>query len=545
MYFKTVESNGYKYLRLVEAYRNKNDKPDSKTIANLGRLDILLQTGQIEKLGKKLLTIAGVNSSDIKDAKEKNNFCYGDIIYRKIWNKYKLTDLLKKILNGKKIQYDFINILYLLVIDRLLSPKSKLSCYNNQDRYINIDSVELHHIYRSLDILSDSKDEIEQYIFEINRNLFNMKVDIIFYDVTTFHFESVTADTLKEFGFSKDGKFNEVQVVMGLIVDMEGRPIGFDLFPGNSAESKTFIETLNKLNKDFSIRKLVFVADKALNSKENLHYLKNAGYDYIVSSRLKNSTKKIQNEVFNTKNYKEQKNEEGQVSFKYKIIPDNKVHYRDKEGQWHSHKDNLIITWSLNRATRDKKLRERKVKKAENKIEKNQKPNNNKGYERYIALKGEQEIIGLDKEKIKKDSLWDGYYGIQTTEKKFDAQKVAEIYHHLWRIEETIKIIKSTIRSRPVFVWTPNRIKGHFVMCFIALVLERELEIRLRKNKIEYSPEKIKEALASMELREVDIKGEKYYFKSTHKPLASKLLKIFRIRHLKNVIPKEEFKMPI
>ena len=118
-------------------------------------------------------------------------------------------------------------------------------------------------------------------------------MDVVFYDITTFHFESNRADDLKEFCFSKAGKFNEVQVVMGLLIDMEGNPIGYDLFPGNTFDGNTLLEALAALKQRFSIRKIIFVADKAINSKKNLHLIMAAGYDYIVSARLKNSSKKV------------------------------------------------------------------------------------------------------------------------------------------------------------------------------------------------------------------------------------------------------------
>ncbi len=163
-----------------------------------------------------------------------------------------------------------------------------------------------------------------------------------------------------------------------------------------------------------------------------------------------------------------------------------------------------------------------------------------KGYHRYIATEGEHTVVGLDEERVAADALWDGYYGIQTSETNLDATAVIEAYHQLWKIEESFRVLKSTMQTRPIFHWTPKRIKGHFVVCFMAFVLERALESKLKANKIEASPETIKEAIQSMEVSEILFRGERYYLKSNHLPLASKILNVLRIKHLKNISSKDE-----
>ena len=202
--------------------------------------------------------------------------------------------------------------------------------------------------------------------------------------------------------------------------------------------------------------------------------------------------------------------------------------------------DNLIITWSAERAQRDHKERERQVDKAQKMIDKHNKLGTKKGYQRYIATEGENKVVGLDEDRITEDALWDGYYGIQTSETNLDATAVIEAYHQLWKIEESFRVLKSTMRTRPIFHWTPKRIKGHFVACFMAFVLERALENKLKANKIDASPETIKEAIQSMEVSEILLRGERYYLKAKHLPLASKILNVLRIKHLKNISSKED-----
>jgi transposase len=540
MFLKITKSNGYQYVRIVRSHW-KDGKSRQQVVVNLGRLDILKQQGQLKRLGKQLLALDGTDVPTLDELEELDRLCYGDIVYKKLWDRYQFTAILAGVIQDKKIQYDFLQTAYLLVIDRLLNPRSKLACFKRQGKYIHIDDVQLQHLYRSLDLLAEAKTALETTIFDRQKDLFHLSVDVVFYDVTTFHFESSRADDLKEFGFSKAGKFNEVQVVMGLLIDMEGNPIGYDLFPGNTFEGHTLLDALAALKQRFSIRKLIFVADKAINSSKNLHLIKAAGYDYIVSARLKNSSTKIKDAIFCSQDYHCLTTDQtGNTTFKYKVLTDHKVSYRDEQGSTHQLTDNLIITWSSERAQRDGQDRQRQIDKAQQMIDKHHKVGAKKGYQRYIATEGEHQVVGVDEARIAEDALWDGYYGIQASETNLDATVVIEAYHQLWKIEESFRVLKSTMRTRPIFHWTPKRIKGHFVVCFMAFVLERALENKLKANSIEASPETIKQAIQSLEVSEIQLRGERYYLKAKQLPLASKILNVLRIRHLRNISSKEE-----
>jgi len=541
MFLKIVTSKNIQYLKLVESFR-ENGKTQQRLIVNLGRLDALKTSGQLSRLGQRFLALDDRKVPLIDDLEEVDRFCYGDMVYKKLWDKYQFSQLLTELGEGRRIHYDIANTIYLMVIDRLLSPRSKLALFRQQGKYINIEDVALPQIYRCLDILADAKSRIETHIFQRQRNLFNLKVDVVFYDVTTYHFESVRADGFREFGFSKAGKFNEVQVVMGLLLDMEGHPIGFDLFPGNTPDGKTLLETLSTLKERFFIRRLIFVADQGLMSKENLHHIKSAGYEYIISARIKNFSKSLKQHIFSSEGYVVlHKDEEGRPTVRYKVIADHRFDYRAEQGPSHELTDNLVIYWSEERAQRDRQERERQMRKAIAMIDAKKGGSNKKGYRRYIATKGTQEVIGLDEDRLAADALWDGYAGIQTSETTMNATSVIEVYHQLWRIETAFRVIKSTLQARPIYHWTMKRITGHFVVCFIAFVLERALENKLKLNQEAASPERIREALNSLEVSEIKLGERRYYLKSKNHPLASKILNILRIKHLRNVTAKEKF----
>ena len=547
MFIKVNKSKNYFYLQLIKSVREgKNVKHE--VIGNLGRYDLLIGNKQIADLGKKLLSLSGQTVSSIFDMKENNRLCYGDVVYKKIWDKFKISEMFEEFLQKRRIKFNVVEVIYLMVIDRLLSPRSKLASYENQFKYINIEEVKLEDLYKGLDFLSSLKEKIEEKLFEQHKNLFNMKVDVVFYDVTTFHFESQNADSLREFGYSKDGKYNEVQVVLGLLIDTEGRPIGYDLFPGNTFDGKTLKKSLEKIKERFSIRRLILVADKGINSAENLHLIKESGYDYIVSSKIKNSSKEFKEKIFTKDGYNvillsddEDEKKEKKIKFKYKVIDNHKVTYRDSEGNQNELEDRLIITWTEKRAKRDRKNRERQIRKVEERIKKNKRPDNKKGANRYISTEGELQIKGINQKQIEMDSQWDGYYGIQTSENQLVPQSIVENYHGLWKIEESFRVMKSTMKTRPVFHWTERRIKGHFVMCFLSFLIERNLEYRLKINKIEASPERIKSALNSLELSEVEIKGTKYLLKGKAEALGSKILRLYKIKPHRNLILRDEY----
>jgi len=279
----------------------------------------------------------------------------GYIVYQKIWQEFGLDDLLFRLKDSGKTQFDLSKTCFLMTIQHLLDPKNKLKTYSNQHHYVRLPEVRLHQLYRSLDILCDHKEILEEEIFFKNRNLFNIQVDVVFYDVTNFSFESVKPDSLRDFGFSKDGKFQEVQVVMGLLIDREGRPIGYDLFPGNTFEGKTLEEVFSKLEKRFGIRKVIIVANRGVNGKINLKKITDRGYDYIFASRIKNLKKEVRPEIF-----KDDYHKMGEIS--YKVIS-----YTDKikeDHQIYELPEELIITYSPQRAQKDKADRERLIKKA-------------------------------------------------------------------------------------------------------------------------------------------------------------------------------------
>jgi transposase len=536
MFIKITKSGQHKYAQLVKSYR-ENRVVKHKVMLNFGRLDQIENNPSIQRLAVRLQELSKVkNRVDLDSFSEAQIVNWGYVVYKKIWNEFDLDSILTKLKESGKTQFDLNNACFLMTVQHLLEPRSKLGTYHHQDRYVQLPPVDLNHLYRSLDILWAHKETLEEYLFRKNRHLFNLQVDVVFYDVTTFHFESVKADTLKDFGYSKAGKFNEVQVVLGLLMDCEGRPIGYELFPGNTFEGKTLEASLEKLERRFGIRRVIIVADRGLNSKFNLKKIIDKGYGYIVASRIKNMPKRIQEEILNSDGYTELDPEE---NICYKVI--DYLNQAKDNGKISKLTEKIIVTYSPARAKKDRADRERLVEKAKLLLENKSriKASSKRGGKKYLKGRGELNWV-LDQEAIAKDERFDGYYGIQTSEKELKAQDVLDAYHTLWKIEESFRVMKSTLEVRPVFHWTELRIKGHFVVCFLAFLLERTLEFQLKKANISASPERIREALNAMNFVEMEIEQKKLCVKTKGTELGNQILRVLRIKSPKNVTPAEE-----
>lgn len=527
MFVKKTYSKNKVYLSIVEGYR-EDGKVKHQVIAKLGSINTPEERKKLEDIAIKLLKALAsekivVSTEDIQEITRQN---WGVVaVYQALWEKFALSDILLSAWVERSFEFDALQAVFLMLLDRVLIPSSKLRSFNTQDKYFGLPPVPLQHLYRSLDVLADSKDKIEAGIFQQNVSLFNMSLNVVFYDVTTFYFESQKADDLKTFGFSKDNKINDVQVVLGLLMDIEGRPVGFDLYQGNTFEGKTLGTALDKLKSRFKINKVILVADRGLGSADNQALLKAKGYDYIIGAKLKTMSKAFQQQVLNLSDYRPLEQAKGAPSILYKIL--------NKTGE--GPQDRIVCTWSEQRARKDKADRERLLEKAREMMETPSKITNKRGAKKY--LKTTTQSQGLDEEKIKADEAWDGIYGILTSTQDISPQEILDAYHQLWRIEECFRVLKTNLETRPVYHWTEKRIRGHFVLCFLAFVLERTLELLLKEEKIEYSVQQIRDSLNTLELSVVKMGEETYLLRASPDELAKNILKVLKIKQPKRFEP--------
>jgi hypothetical protein len=291
--------------------------------------------------------------------------------------------------------------------------------------------IPLHHMYRALDRLSKAKEEIEMGLFEYNYIRTNKAVEVVFYDLTTIHFESQLADEeLRDFGFSKAGKYNEVQVVLGMIIDANGMPVGYELHKGNTYEGHTIAETLEKIKKRFRIKRVIIVADRGLNNKDGLNKIKEAGCGYIMAAKIKGASAALQKKVFAEDGFIPIHDKNGNLELRYKVMEHENI-FKDENGMRHVLQENMVVTYSPKRAKKDKSDRERIIDKAKKLLET---PGlidstNKRGGRKYVDQTNkdrDKPTYTLAEGKIENDSKFDGYYAIQTSEKSMNAAEVMD-----------------------------------------------------------------------------------------------------------------------
>jgi len=542
MFIKYTKAGGHTYVQIAQSYRD-HGKVKHKTLANLGRLDKLLENESAQKV---FMELSQLFSKEVipelaqRDVAGQQVLNWGYCVYKRQWEKYGLHHILNDIGSLMGLTYSLNDVVFYEVLNHLLNPASKLSGFHKRQRvYANLKTHDdINAFYRCLDVLADHKDAIEQAVFEKNRSLFNMQVDVVFYDVTTFHFESVRADELRNFGFSKAGKFNEVQIVMGMLVDLEGRPIGYELFPGNTFDSKTLVSALDSLNQKFGVRRAVIVADRGINSKMNLKAITDSGYGYVVASKIKGMSKALQEKVKeDVWDYVNHTSEEEGI-FKYKVLDHTNKVYDAPNRCYHELDEHLIVTYSLKRAKKDEKDRNRQLEKAQKLLESTAKINasNRRGPKKYLKeTRPDKSDWSLDEKRIEEEAAFDGLYGIQTSEKLLSAMQIIEMKNTLWKIEESFRILKTTLETRPVFHWTPKRIRGHFVLCFLAFLLERSLEIKAKENGISASPQMLKDSLNALQVVGFSVHDKDYFLKTKGDSLGNKLVRLFRIKPPNNI----------
>ena len=427
-----------------------------------------------------------------------------------------------------------------MVLHHLLCPGSKLNAFEQQKRYVGLPEIELQHLYRALDVLCEHKETLEESLFYQNYNLLNSEIDVVFYDVTTFAFQSTNIDGLRNFGYSKDGKFNEVQVVLSMFIDKTGCPIGYELFSGNTFDSKTLTTALAALKQRFGIRRVIIVADRGINSKLNLKAIMDAGYGYIMASRLKSLPTAMKQEALALEEFQTLTwhTEDGEpVAVRYKTLPYANI-VRERRVEVARLEESLLVTHSQKRAQKDATDRQRLLLKAKRLLDIPAllQGNLKRGGRKYIkATRKAHTTYSLDQTAVERDMLWDGYYAIQTSEMDLTPEKVLEAYHTLWKIEESFRIMKSTLEVRPICHWTETRIKGHFVVCFLAFLLERKLEQRLRNNHLHISPFGICEALNQLTVTRSTLDGAPIYLKSKPSQSAAQILRAMKLPQPKTV----------
>ncbi len=507
MYLKksTNYKTGRTYLSAVYGYRDpQTKKVKSKTIKSFGYVDELIKIYD-DPIKHFSLVVEKMNQEE-KQSEKFDITCYskeklstdtndikniGFTVLSKIYHELGINKFLINRERTINYKYPINNIMKLLVYSRILNPSSKLSTYENRDMFAENFDFKLEEMYRSLKIFAKYKDNLILDIHENINMIYKRDTTNVFYDVTNYYFHTDKQGELIRDGYSKDRKGKPI-VQMGLLLDNKGIPMTYKLFKGNTTDFETLLPILSEVKKNFNLNKVIVVADKGLNSGSNKAYniINGDGYIFSRSLRGTKASKEVKDYALNENGYvwinndykiksrvyptdiwiRDDKNKRKKVTIDEKHI----VFYSDKYARRTKHKRDEIIEKAKELINSPKKYA-----KAENygamKYIKGMKLNKKTG---ELTYEKEDIVPSLDTDLIEEDEKFDGYYSIVTSELDMPVNEVIKRYRGLWKIEETFKVSKSVINSRPVRVWTDESIEAHFLTCFISLLILRILEMK-------------------------------------------------------------------
>ncbi len=472
MYIRvTKNQRGQAYYHLVESFR-QDGKVKQRVLLSLGRVEENKLEELAEAINKHLETANIFNLA--KEIDIDSTYILGPLlVLERMADQLGVTDVLRKITGDhERLQFDFQKVVFTQLCSRFIKPVSKLALYDNWIERLYpgmIDhDIELQHIYRSLDLLAQHKSEIEKFLYQWEKDLFTINVDVVLYDLTTLRFESTREDLdeLRRFGYSKEMRTDCTQVVLGLLTDTNGIPLCFEIHPGNTFEGNTLNNIVDKMEKKFSIRRFIFIADRGLFSFDNLEHIRNNQGEFIVGLKMGSMEKEVQEDFYQIENFT--------------WINEELAVYETKIRE-----DRCIITWSKSRAERDRKTREDVIEKIKKKIaadkKKAKKLITNRNYKKYVKIEGNDQCE-LNHKAIAEEAAKDGFFGVITNVTSMSPAEIVTNYKQLWKVEDAFGEIKGTLKTRPMFHWTDDRIIGHLVLCFLAYLCEAHLTKALRDS---------------------------------------------------------------
>ena len=358
------------------------------------------------------------------------------------------------------------------------------------------------------------------------QQLLGQSVNVLFFDCTTLYFESFTEDDLKQNGYSKDCKFNQPQVLLALMVSQEGLPMGYEVFPEATFEGHTLIPVIASMRKRYALDKVICVADRGMLSKENLQALKQAGAYYIVGDKLKVRSDKQQALILDRESYRplggiraEAGGTDGVTAQEIAI----------------GEEERLIVSHCPTRARKDQHDREEAVSRLLKKLGKSQNPKtllNNYGYKRFLEIEGETSLH-VNQDKIIEAARWDGLHGVITNIPDMCAEELLNQYRGLWQVEESFRISKHDLKIRPIYHWTPRRVRAHIALSFMAFSCVRHLMYRVKLQQGPMSAAVIRRALVHVQHSILKDKQSKkrYVLPSRLSVEAKKIYRVMGIEH--------------
>src|SRR3954452_223152 len=527
MFFRTKTSGSRSYLQIVEN-RWEEGRTRQRVVATLGRLDQLQQSGQLDallvsgaRLSQSVLLLSAHAQGQLPTITTRR--IGPALIFQRLWQETGCQQVIEQLLEGRRFEFDVERAIFLTVLHRLFASGSDRAAdkWRQDYRIDGCDSLQLHHLYRAMAWLGEElphdqqagktpfaprciKDRIEEGVFDHRRDLFS-DLQLVFFDTTSIYFEGEGGQVIGQRGFSKDHRPDLYQMVVGAVLDGQGRPICCELWPGNTTDVTTLIPVVDRLRSRFGVRRVCIVADRGMISRETIEAWEpdERGWQYILGARMRS-----QNEV---------KDEVLSRAGRYRVVHPPRVKSDDPsplkvKEVWVGER-RYVVCLNEEEARKDAADREAIVAALREQLRNGDKSLvGNKGYRRYLSG-GDSPHFEIDEAKIAKEARYDGKRGLRTNT-DLDSAEVALQYKQLWMVGHWFRSCQSLLRTRPIYHRCDETIRGHVFCSFLALLLRQELQSRLEEKGHEFEWADVLNDLDRLQMVEVEQDGKRFLLRS-------------------------------
>ena len=557
MRLKISKSKNTILFYIIKDY-TRNGKRSTKIVKRIGNLEeVKTMAGKMdykewlkkyvqdfnEKNGLNEVVLIKKNTRKTITKDINNSFNVGYLFLEKIYNELKIEAICKNIQNTYQFHFDLNEILSYLIYARIIYPSSKLETFKQCQNFIKPPHFKLHDEYRALSYIAANMDYIQENLFNNSKKVINRNSRVIYYDCTNYFFEIDEEDDIRKYGINKQHQ-PKPQVGMGLFMDGDGLPLSCNIYPGNMNEQKTLIPEENKIVNNFKLdnTKIILCTDAGLASDEIKKFNIEDNRGFVITQSLKKlkdcykeqifdpSDWRITDDLKNIYNLETIGNDENLREKYYETL-----FYKIIETETKSVKQDLIVTFSFKYFDYNRGIRNNQIERAKKSIENNQvtrKGKNQNDYRRFIDTLNstdngeiaENTTYSINQDVIEEEEKYDGYYAL-TTNLIGDIKEILKIVKGRWEIEESFRIMKSDFLARPVNLSREDRIKAHFLICFISLFIYRILE---KKLDYKYTTSQILNTLRNMKV--LESKGDGYIPEYTRTDLTDDLHELFGFR---------------
>ena len=560
MFLRIHNDRGVERLYILRSYR-VGEVVKNENVKSLGRVDKLCEElnmsrdevlawaqAQVDELDHSPAAVINVPLSPDKliEKDKQRSFMAGYLFLQDLYYDLKMKNIFRNIKNRHKYQFDLDAIFSDLVYGRVLEPGSKSSSYDTAMKFLEPPTYEKYDIYRALSVLAEEMDYIQAEVYK-NSNFITLRNNrVLYYDCTNYYFEIEEEDELRKYGKSKEHRPNPI-VQMGLFMDGDGIPLAFDIFDGSSNEQPSLKPLEEKIIKNFGFSKFVVCTDGGLGSDNNRQFNDIEGRAFIVTQSLKKLKKADREAAMDDRNWRRLSDKKTVDINEVKADPSShmdELYYKeDVYGTKKVPGQLLIVTYSPRYAAYQKKVRETQLERAEKMVKsgnvKKQRKNPNDP-SRFVKVTSttsdgevaEEKSYSIDQEKVDNEAMYDGYYAVCTDLVDDDIKDILTVSEGRCEIEESFRIMKTDFEARPVYVRREDRIKAHFLICYMALLLFRLMEKKLNSS---YTASKIIDTLREYRLLKID--GFGYLPEYTRTDLTDKLHEVFKFRTDAEIVP--------